>query len=429
MRRLLLALAVTLPALALAEEAAPKEPAPQEPQAQSYAPPPSPLSGLHINGYIDIGAAKAQGDGTSFQRDDERLPIDYAADTFAPAVNSRGDVASTNSGGRFTNGFLPHSMNIGGHASAFINTVSLDVRYQPEGAKYMAFMRLQFLPRVTDLNVDATQLLVQQAFVRVIPFESQEFALTLGKFDGVFGIEYLENEAPIRTGITPSLTARYTTAWQLGAKAFYRVQIPDAWSAFSLNVAATTNPPIVDALTSSAISLSGMPVFSGRLGYELNLPKFQLKAGVSASYGPRGDQTNPAVIGQQYGADFRVTGGWFSFAAEAVQVDLQEGGSDKIGDARLVSAFRVKGYNATAALAIPLHNDVFRKLTPYLQYSQRYGGFYLFADLNTSRITPGLRLDLGENAAVKAEYLRNLENRSAPIVDNDVVTSSLVFYF
>ena len=44
----------------------------------------------------------------------------------------------------------------------------------------------------------------------------------------MFGIEYLDNQANIRTGITPSLIARYTTGQSLGAKAFYRIQIPAA---------------------------------------------------------------------------------------------------------------------------------------------------------------------------------------------------------
>jgi len=50
---------------------------------------------LRIMGYVDFGWAKAGGDGTSFAPNDERLPADYGVDTFAPAVNSRGDVAST----------------------------------------------------------------------------------------------------------------------------------------------------------------------------------------------------------------------------------------------------------------------------------------------------------------------------------------------
>ncbi len=74
---------------------------------------PSPLS---IDGYIDVGFAKAQGNGTSFAPNDQSIPADYGVDTFAPAVNSRGDVASTNSNGRFVNGFLPRSVGIGGNA-------------------------------------------------------------------------------------------------------------------------------------------------------------------------------------------------------------------------------------------------------------------------------------------------------------------------
>src|SRR5206468_8736739 len=115
---------------------------------------------------------------------------------------------------------------------------------------------------------EATQLLVEQAFARVIPFASQEFALTLGKSDSVFGIEYLENQANLRTGITPSLIARYTTGQGLGAKAFYRLQIPRLWSALSVNVAATNGGTLVDTLQPENASLTGTPVFSARLGME-----------------------------------------------------------------------------------------------------------------------------------------------------------------
>ena len=66
---------------------------------------------------------------------------------------------------------------------------------------------------------DATRVELQQAFGRLTPFSSHEFAVSVGKFDSVFGIEYLENEANLRTGITPSLIARYTTGTPLGVKA------------------------------------------------------------------------------------------------------------------------------------------------------------------------------------------------------------------
>jgi hypothetical protein len=68
-------------------------------QADAYSPPAaSQGSGLQINGYADVGFAVAQGNGTSFAPGDTRIPADYGVDTFATAVNSRGDVASTDSG-------------------------------------------------------------------------------------------------------------------------------------------------------------------------------------------------------------------------------------------------------------------------------------------------------------------------------------------
>ena len=69
---------------------------------------------LVILGYVDVGFAKAQGDGTSFAPGDPRPEPDYHVDPFAPAVNARGEVASTDAGGKAVNGFLPRSVNIGG---------------------------------------------------------------------------------------------------------------------------------------------------------------------------------------------------------------------------------------------------------------------------------------------------------------------------
>ena len=92
-------------------------------------------SAFHLNGYVDIGFAHAQGDGTSFPAGDMRLPADYGVDPFAPAVNSRGDVASTDAGGRFVNGFLPRSVGIGGRASPLVNVVDFDLRYNVPGRR------------------------------------------------------------------------------------------------------------------------------------------------------------------------------------------------------------------------------------------------------------------------------------------------------
>ena len=85
-----------MPALtdAAAGEVAPPadEAALEEQPATSDTPQVAPLV---VTGYVDVGFAKAQGDGTSFHPADSRAPLDYGVDPFAPAVNSRGEAAST----------------------------------------------------------------------------------------------------------------------------------------------------------------------------------------------------------------------------------------------------------------------------------------------------------------------------------------------
>jgi hypothetical protein len=401
--------------------------------SDGYTPPaqgpgaPSPLS---INGYVDIGFARAQGDGTSFAPGDTRLPADYGVDPFAPAVNSRGDVASTDAGGRFVNGFLPRSVGIGGRASFLVNTVNLDFKYAPAGSPVTAFTRVQLLPRFTGAG-DDTRVLVDQAFGRVIPFDSQELAVSVGKFDSVFGIEYLDNPANIRTGVTPSLVARYTTGPAIGAKVFYRLQLAPLWSAFSLNVAVTNSGNFVEVLQPPDASLTGAPVGSGRFGYELNTAPFQIKLGVSGTYGPRNDQPDPSAKQKLLGADARVAFQGLYLNAEYVRVDEQAGGAKttSAGQFPLSSAFWARGGYVQLAYGLSIGSGVcpLRKLTVYGRYDRRHAWFEGFTPITVERFTGGLRLDFWETVILKGEYLVNRERAGAPTVDNNVVTTSLVY--
>jgi len=149
-------------------------------------------------------------------------------------------------------------MNIGGQASIFLSTFDVDLKYVPSTVPLLLFGRVQFLPRYGGSGND-TRVIVEQAFAKIAPFSSLELAFSIGKFDSVFGIEYLENEANLRTNITPSLIARYTTGQSLGLKAFYRIQIPGIWSAVSLNAAVTnggTFPDWVELYNTSSNSVS-----------------------------------------------------------------------------------------------------------------------------------------------------------------------------
>lgn len=385
---------------------------------------------LRFTGYVDIGLAKATGNGSSFSPADTRSPLDYGVDAFAPAVNSRGEVASTDSGGRFTNGFLPRSVGIGSAPSFLINTVSADVRFQPRGLPFFLFARLQLMPRF-QAGGDSTRVELQQAFGRVSPFKNHELAIFLGRFDSVFGMEYLENEANLRPGITPSLIARYTTGQGLGAKAFYRFQLPTIWSAVSFNVAATNNGTRIEALVPVDASLTGSFVGSARIGYELNLQHLQVKLGVSGLYGPRNDQRSTTAQQLALAGDLRISAYGFSLAGEFLSlVDEHSPGGGKFtgqGPAELASGFEVYGGWGRLSYSLPWKTEVFTSTTLYGRYDRRHAEFEGYTPVHTDRFTVGLRLDLWDLVALKLEALFNRELSGAPNLDNDVFTSSAVF--
>jgi hypothetical protein len=401
--------------------------------AQEYAPPVATTgTGLQINGYGDIGFAAAQGDGTSFAPFDTRIPADYVTDPFATAVNSRGDVASTSTT-RFVNGFLPRSMNIGGQPSFMLNTFDVDIKYVPATAPILLFSRFQLLPRFDSTNGNNTRVIVEQAFARIAPLASQELALSVGKFDSVFGIEYQQNESNLRTNVTPSLIARYTTGQSLGLKAFFRKQIPAAWSAVSLNVSATNGGTLVESLSPPDLSVAGRPIVAARLGYELNLPKVEFKLGTSGEYGPRNDQHGVRVHQWVIGADVRLLFYGLALEAEGISIVQDEGEADKSNGLPLAetiaSGFRARGAYGMLSYGLPLSDGAFRRFTPYVRYEQRHAQFEGLTAYTVDRLTFGFRLDMWDELIVKFEGLLNGEVTGLPPVDNNVFTSSFVYSF
>jgi hypothetical protein len=385
---------------------------------------------LVFMGYVDIGFAAAEGDGTSYPAEDTRLPADYGVDTFAPAVNSRGDVASTNAGNRFDNGFKPRSVEIGGRPSFLLNTVNFDARYLPVTSPVMVFTRMQLTPRWGKAAGNEAQVFVEQAFGRVTPIKGTEFFVSVGKFDSVFGIEYLENQANFRTNITPSLFARYTTGTSLGVKAFFRRQIAPAWSAISLNTAATNSGNFVEALQPPDISFTGRPVVSARLGYELNLPIMQIKLGGSGLYGPRNDQRLRKAHQRMWGVDARLYVMGLQLSGEYMDIDEELGATGKmtgLGSFTIPSPFKARGFWSMAAYTYRVQLGPLRAATAYVRYEQRRAEFEGFRPLKVSRLTAGFRVDLWESLILKGEVLFNNELEGAPDVDNDVLTSSIVY--
>ena len=450
------------PPLNLAAPPPPNEPprAEAEPAEEVTPPPPSNTSPLVITGYVDVGFAKAQGDGTSFPASYATTPppgpADYYVDTFAPAVNARGEAASIAAPpGTSIAGFLPRSAGIGGKPSFLINTADVDLRYTAPELPIMIFTRLQVLPRLynaipmttpptpdTSEGMPAgeyTRLYLEQAFGRITPLKSAELAISLGKFDSVFGIEYLDNQANFRVGVTPSLIARYTTGPSTGLKLFYRYQIIPASSAISVNVAATNSGTFVEALQGPSRSLTGVPIVSGRLGYELNLPRMSIKVGGSAEYGPRNDQFVTTQAPETLlGFDVRVILPTLVLSGEYVHVTEEDAGEalpgvtvPKLagtGAYPSITEFYAHGFWIQAAEELPVSLDPFR-ITLYVRYEQRHAQFpdAPGSTLTVARITGGVNVGLGENLQLKAEYLVNQELEGAPEVANNVFTSSAVW--
>ena len=403
---------------------------PEDEGGDGYTPDEAKEETLRFTGYVDVGLVKATGNGSSFSPQDTRTPLDYGVDAFAPAVNSRGEVASTNTDGRFTNAFLPRSVGIGSAPSFLINTASADVRFQPRNIPIFLFARMQLMPRFSPTG-DATRIELQQAFGRMSPFKNHEFAIFLGRFDSVFGIEYLENEANLRPGVTPSLIARYTTGHGLGAKAFYRFQLPSIWSAVSFNFAATNNGTRIEALVPVDASLTGSFVGSGRIGYELNLQRLQLKLGVSGLYGPRNDQHSTTARQMALGGDLRVTAFGFTLAGELLRlIDEHAPAAGKFtgqGPGELASGFAVWGGWGRLSYTLPWKTETLTGVTLYGRYDRRAAQFEGFTEVQTDRFTAGARVDLWDMLALKVEALFNRELSGAPDVANDVFTSSAVF--
>src|SRR5262249_40836050 len=151
--------------------------------------------------------------------------------------------------------------------------------------------------------------------------------------------------------------ARYTTGPSLGAKAFYRMQLPSIWGAVSLNAALTNGGTLVETLSPPDLSLAGRPIGSGRLGVELNQRAFELTPGWSGEYGPRNDQHGVRVRQKLLGADLRLVVGGLSVSAEGVIVRQDPGAADKangLGPQTVVSAFSAEGAYGMVAYSVPL---------------------------------------------------------------------------
>src|SRR5204862_2723352 len=185
-----------------------------------------------------------------------------------------------------------------------------------------------------------------------------------------------------------------------------------------------------EALQPTDASLTGVPIVSGRLGYELNLPRVQVKVGASALRGPRNDQFDREARLDMVGFDARLYILGVALGGEYVHVDEDEGAGGKqtgAGEFPIASAFHAEGFWAQAAYGLRVAAGPLRAIAPYGRYERRHAWFEGFRPITVARLTFGLRIDLWSAVALKAEGLINQELSGAPTVDNNVFTTSAVF--
>ena len=227
-----------------------------------------------------------------------------------------------------------------------------------------------------------------------------------------------------------SLLARYTTGTTVGLKAFYRQQIAAALVGAQPQHRGDQRRDLRQALQPVDASLTGRPVGSARFGYELNLPRLNQAA-----------RQRPARSAQRSvrsgGAadDVRLRSPDHLRRAEPERRIRRRrrgrrGGRQTDGRGRyypVASGFYARGFWTQGAYAFAIPRGPVRAIVPYGRYEQRRAGFEGFRPITVARVTAGLRLDLWECLILKAELLVNQELAGAPVVDNNVFTTSAVY--
>ena len=389
-----------------------------------------------LSGYVDLGFFWVQGDGSGIRNDqgyrhypeyaDSGIPDTWVfrGDPLSTAVNSRGEPADTGE----SRALVFDSLDSGGGPSFAINAVGVNVfAALSEDATVTAMVDL--LPRLRNVSdpegVGLGDMLdVKLAYAEyIVPTDAVKLSLFAGKFDSVLGVEYRSQDAPDRLGVTPSLICRYTCGRPIGVKA--RLTLFDALVA---NVSLSNGSHMMEMFPFyNEIDLNGMPTAAGRLSLWVSRSA-GLDVGVSGSIGPQDFQTETDVMHMHGGFDLRLDWNDLIVVAEFV-IGEAKGATESGSDVRCDGAACLEYLGAYGKIGY----RVSTWLTPYVRgdfrdaLHQSGGSFVYLSEL--WRATVGAQVELGERAALKAEYILNKELTEGPEFPNDVFTSSLVLKY
>jgi len=404
----------------------------------------APVAGK-IGGYLDLGFFATTGNGAGTRPDlaqiyypeyVNRVPGSWVfmGDPLSTTINSRGDVADTGD----SRAVVFDPINSGGKSTFLVNALNLTL-FQGIGETAQLNASVDFLPRARDISDISGLFLgdyldVKLAYGEWRPkVEAFDMMFQAGKFDSVLGFEYRSIESPDRTTVTPSLICRYTCGRPLGLKS--RAQFFD--KSLIANVAVTNGSHFHEGFAfASETDTNQMKTVAGRLSYIIG---GKVEVGVSGAYGAQDFQPDNDVKQWHGGIDVHAEIKDLEITAEFVR-GRAKGKTSEMGP-RCDDAPCLK-YRGGYLLAAYRVTNVF---IPYLRVDNRdamhwSGASFVYISTST-RLTVGLRAEIGERVILKAEGTLNremdidfskpevAEGLSFPVIPNDVVTTSLVIKY
>lgn len=380
---------------------------------------------LRILGYADLGFFYAFGDGVAYVRDAGKVerpefaeyPWVFLGDPWGNPINTQGDSADLGLSRTNIPRFDPIASR--GKPSFLANLFNLTVQASL-GARFFFQASVNVMPRQGRLGSPGDVLDMDLLYLQFRPFERYDLSIYAGKFDSVVGIEYRVRRAPDRFGITPSLLARYTTGTPVGIK----IRGSFKKGVFTYALALTNGSNTTEQLghVYNEIDHNFFKTVSGRLSTAHRLgttTTAQIELGFSGAFGAQDLQPREDLYQFQVAADLQLRVWDLALRAEYLLIRTTGEGPN--------NGPWLRAQAVSAELAWQLWSFVGILARVDFRSGQ------LFADPNLYlsellRVTAGVRFDITWNLLLKAEYLR-LQELSGPELNDDLLTSSLVFRF
>jgi hypothetical protein len=382
-----------------------------------------------INVFLDVGWFSVGGNGSGVRSDTGHryvpdhggVPAEWVliGDPLSTTINSLGEPADLG----VSRAIEDDTIDSDGNPTFLVNAVGLSIG-RALTQRFAISSLVEFLPR-TGPDV----IVVEKAYVDYQPTNKIRFVISAGKVESVLGIEYRSQDAPERTGITPSLLCRYTCGRPYGVRAHLEHK------AIDLSALVASGDTFQERFEQDPrLASAKAPTVSAHAQYVVPIAN-GIKVGVSGSFGPQDGQSKSRIHQWHYGFDL--------FVREIEKVELQaefvqgkqQGSSTALSTQldvmpdlveprcslaqclRYKAAYGMASYRAT------------RRFTPYARVDWRdarhqYGVDFLYVS-RVVRGTVGAKFAVTPRILGKIEYTYNHE-LLGPQFPNDVLTTSIV---